>query len=71
MLLACSVFQRWSLLSLWKYLGAGPLLGPCPHPFLDPVFCWFWIVGGGGGLVFCLGLFPFIMASAFGCQLGC
>ena len=47
--LACSFFQRWSLLSLLKYLGAGPLLGPCPRPFfLGPVFCWFWIVGGVG-----------------------
>ena len=38
--LASSLFQRWSLLSLLKCLGAGPLLGPCPRPFfLDPVFC--------------------------------
>ena len=49
--LVSSLFQRWSLLSLLKYLGAGPLLGPCPRPFFfGPCFllvldCW----GGGGG----------------------
>ena len=34
--LASSLFQRWSLLSLWKYLGAGPVgAGPLlKHYFL-------------------------------------
>ena len=69
--LACSFFQHWSLLSLLKYLGAGPLLGPCPRPFfLGPVS-----VGSGllgvWGLIFRLGPFPFITTSAFGCQLAC
>ena len=71
--LASSLFQRWSLLSFWKYLGAGPLLGPCPcpRPFFEPCFllvldCW-----GGGGDWFPLLLLlpPFHLAASWAARV--